>query len=160
MSYPLEYVDNDENSVNTWSGNTGLNSPTCANNQAPTNYDSSWQAMSIIPSSGTQPSLNYPNTGMSAWLCEAPLGGNFAFNNATAEGGLFYQWFTAQSQAGGSLSVNGVTGCASSPEDVEGGVVVINGHSYNGEVAVGNDMVGLPIASTSCGALGAKRLAQ
>jgi hypothetical protein len=161
--YPLEYVDMDENSVNTWSGNTASGSLACAQNNTSglsTTYDADWQAMSIVPPSGTQPSTSYPNTGISAWLCEYPLGGSFGFNNAAAEGGLFFSYFTAQSQAGNSLSVNGVTGCASSPEDVEGGSVVIAGTSYNGEVAIGNDMIGSPLSSTSCNALGKIRLQQ
>jgi hypothetical protein len=167
--YPLEYVDLDENSVNTWSGNTATGSLSCGMNNSTglyTTYDAQWQTMSIVPSSGTQPSTNYPNTGISAWLCKYPLGGSFGFNNATAEGGLFFSNFTAQSQAGNSLWVNGVTSCASTPEDVEDGVVVINGVTYgpppatqNVIQAIENDMVGdSPSTALSCNALGLIRL--
>jgi hypothetical protein len=167
--YPLEYVDNDEYSVNTWSGNTAQNSPGCGNNQLATTYDSSWQAMSIIPSSGPQPSFNYPDTGISAWLCEYPLGAGISFNNATAEGGLFFYNLTQQSQAGGSLWVNGVTSCKNSPEDIEDGIVVINTVTYGPPPtysqtviqAIENDMVGnSPSTALSCNALGLIRLQQ
>lgn len=121
------------NNTNTESGNTASGSLACGMNNSSglsTTYDAQWQAMSIIPSTGTQPSLSYPNTGISAWLCEYPPGPNVTFNNATAEGGLFFYQFTAQSQAGNSLWVNGVTNCTGTPEDVEGGVTVINTVTY------------------------------
>jgi hypothetical protein len=155
-AYSLEYVDGDQSNVNYWSG--GPN-PSCANNAVATNYGPTWAAMSIVDgSSGTQtPSFNYPNTGMSAWLCETSQVG---LNNSGSQGEEFYLKFTAQSQAGGYMSVNGVNGCVSSPEDVEDGTVYIAGQGpYSGLTAIENDMIGNAPANpaASCGILGIAR---
>jgi hypothetical protein len=155
-AYSLEYVGGDENFVNLWSGNP---SPSCGNNVTPTTYGPTWAAMSIVGgSSGTQTaSFNYPNTGMSAWACETS---NSSLNNSGAQGEEYYLNFTAQSQAGEFMSVNGVNGCDST-EDVEDGTVYIGTQGpYSGLVAIENDMLGTPPAnsSASCGALGAVRL--
>ncbi len=117
---------NDQNSVNVWSGNPSPAS--CGNNslQTSTGDNTKWANMSIVVGSyGTQlPSFNYPSTAMSAWLCGAVVSG--LYNNSAAEGQLFYEKFTGQSQAGGSLTVNGVT--CPTREDVENGSVTnING---------------------------------
>jgi nicotinamide mononucleotide (NMN) deamidase PncC len=94
---------------------------------------------------------------MSAWACETS---NSSLNNSGAQGEEYYLNFTAQSQAGEFMSVNGVNGCDST-EDVEDGTVYIGTQGpYSGLVAIENDMLGTPPAnsSASCGALGAVRL--
>ena len=66
--------------------------------------------MSIVvgTAQGYSPSFSYPHTQMSAWLCQSLSNPGAVQNNSTPEGGLYYAQFTQQSQAGGSLSVNGV----------------------------------------------------
>jgi hypothetical protein len=132
-NYSLEYVTQDAGNVNLWSGNTG---PACANGQGnTTTYNKSWYSMSILsvnqPVSG---SFNYPHTQMSAWLCQSVSKAGASLNNSTAQGGEYYAEFTQQSQAGGSLSVNGVV-CTTS-EDIEEGTTVYNGANYNGQSCV------------------------
>ena len=109
----------------------------------------------VVGSYGTQtPSFNYPNTAMSAWLCGAVVSG--VYNNSAAEGQLFYEKFTGQSQAGNSLTVNGVT--CPTREDVENGSVTnINGTYYpplDGYQALIDDMT---TGTGSCSAMGAIR---
>jgi hypothetical protein len=111
--YPLEYLNGDQNSVNQWTGNP---SPSCGNNMTATGtgQNLAWQQMSIVytPTSGQLPSYNYPLTGMSAWLCETS---DVGLNNSGAQGEEYYFNFTAQSQAGGFLSVNGSTAVKAAP---------------------------------------------
>jgi hypothetical protein len=163
-NYPLEYMFGDQNSVNEWSG---APSPSCANNSTYTGaaQDTLWANMSVVVgSSGTQqPSFNYPVTAMSAWLCESTVS-PVMWNNSAAQGELYYAKFTAQSQAGNSISVNGVTGCLQSPEDVEEGTVNIGtpAQPFSGLQAIENDMLGAQPANpaASCNAMGLARLAQ
>jgi hypothetical protein len=64
-------------------------------------------------------------------------------NNSTPEGGLYYAQFTQQSQAAGSLSVNGVN--CPSKEDVDQGATTYAGVSYsnrNAYEALEIDMAG------------------
>jgi hypothetical protein len=65
-------------------------------------------------------------------------------NNSAPEGQLFYQQFTSQSQAGGLLSVNAVTGCLNNPEDVDDGTVTATGQK--GMTAIILDMTTAPTA--------------
>jgi hypothetical protein len=135
--YHLEYVSGNQNSVNTWSGNAS--SPACGDNRpgVTTTYDPTWAKMSIVDFTETQqPSFNYQNTAMSAWLCQSVATGAVP-NNSAPEGELFYQQFTAQSQAGGILSVNAVADCPG-PENVDAGTVYSTGQ--NGFAAIVADM--------------------
>lgn len=119
--YHLEYVQGAQNSVNAWSGNTG---PACGDNRpnVTTTYNAQWLQMSILsnPPGSQFPVLSYPNTTMSAWLCETAT---VPLNNSMAEGQLFYEQFTNQSQVGGSLTVNAVINCPGNPENVDQGTV-------------------------------------
>jgi hypothetical protein len=82
--------------------------------------------MSILYNGGSQqPSFNYTNTAMSAWLCESTIPG-VQVDNVAAQGKLFYEQFTSPSQAGQSLSVNAVTACPST-EGVFSGQVAATG---------------------------------
>jgi hypothetical protein len=83
--------------------------------------------MSVLYTGGTQqPSFNYANTAISAWLCETVNPGVQA-NNAASQGQLYWAQFTSTSQAGNSLSVNAVTGCPTT-EDVLDGTVAATGN--------------------------------
>jgi hypothetical protein len=144
-SYHLEYLQNAQDSVNSWSGNT--TPAACANNRpnGTTTYNTNWLQMSIVDFTETQqPSFSYTNTAMSAWLCETTAIG-IAPNNSAPEGQLFYEQFTNQSQAGGFLSVNAITGCPNNPENVDAGFVA--GTQETGMAAIENDMITAP---TSC----------
>ena len=119
----LEYTNGYKSEVNDWSGNNLVqNSPACANNtpgQA-TTYNSQWFQMSILYNGGTQqPSFNYPSTAISAWLCETVNPG-VQVNNAASQGQLYWAQFTSTSQAGGSLTVNAVTGCPNTEDVLDG----------------------------------------
>ena len=138
-SYSLEYVDmphqDDASSVNQWSGNAHANPNAPCGGSNPTSYSSQWANMSIYATgqmvSGYSPSFNYPNTAMSAWLCQSVTDRNATLNNSMSEGGLYYAQFTQQSQGGGSISVNAVV-CPTT-EDVEEGTTVYAGVNYNGQ---------------------------
>jgi len=131
----LEYATGYKTFVNSWSGNNTAYA--CANNNHATTYDNSWFQMSILYDQGTQqPSFNYPSTTISAWLCATTAPG-VVVNNAGSQGQLYWAKFTNMSQAGGSLSVNGVVGCPTS-EGVLGGTVAATGHP--GSVDVLADM--------------------
>ncbi len=128
-----------KNDVETWSGGTAVTGPACANNSTITTYDSSWLTMSLMDFTETeQPSFNYPKTAMAAWLCETTAM-NVTPNNSGAQGELFYLQFSSASQAGGSYSLNAVTGCPDDPENVNGGTVASTGDS--GFTDISNDMV-------------------
>jgi hypothetical protein len=124
--YSLEFVGSHKSEVQLWTGNM---SPSCANNSQQTNgsENTAWYNMSIVnfPATGQQPSFNYTNTAMSAWLCETVEPG-VAPDNAAPQGQLFYQQFTSLSQAAFSLSVNAVTLCPSN-EGVDNGIVASTG---------------------------------
>jgi hypothetical protein len=130
QQFSLEYVPQNASDVNLWTGNTG---PACANGQGiTTTYNQSWYGMSIL--SGNQPvhqNFNYLNTKMSAWLCQTVSKSGASLNNSTAQGGEYYAEFTAQSQAGGKMSLNGVV-CTTS-EDIEEGTTFYNNTNYNGQ---------------------------
>ncbi len=132
QQFSLEYVPQNASDVNLWTGNTG---PTCANGQGiTTTYNQSWYGMSIL--SGNQPvqqNFNYPNTKMSAWLCQAVSKSGASLNNTTAQGGEYYAEFTQQSQAGNQMSVNGVV-CTTS-EDIEEGTTFYHNTNYNNKNA-------------------------
>ncbi len=131
----LEYVNGNEDSVNMWSGNTG---PACGG-QTTTTYNTSWLKMSVVDfTSSQQPTFNYPNTAMSAWLCEFTDSG-VPENNSSPQGQLFYQQFTSQSQAGNSLTVNAVTNCPSVEGALSGTPPAYTGQTV-GYKAVLNDM--------------------
>lgn len=139
----LEYTNGYKSEVNNWSGATG---PACANNMPnqATTYDSQWFQMSVLYNGGTQqPSFNYTNTAISAWLCETVNPG-VQVNNAASQGQLYWAQFTSTSQAGNSLSVNAVTGCPST-EDVLDGTVAETGRL--GSVDILTDMTS---GTTSC----------
>ena len=159
LDYALEYVGGDASNTNLWSGNTAPNSPACGNQYTTqslcqTSYGANWANMSIAAAgqtvSGYSPNFSYPHTGMSGWLCETVNSG--AYNNSMSQGEIYYLNFTMESQAGNSLSVNGITGCPST-ENVEQGAFGSSfpeGTSYE---AVEQDMAGTPknpLSSTAC----------
>ena len=118
----LEYLSDHRGQINTWSGATG---PSCANNSlnGTTTYNQSWLNMSILapPINGQQASFNYPNTALSAWLCQTTAPGT-PMNNTGAQGELFWDQFTNLSQAGNSLTVNAVSSCPSAEDAISGTV--------------------------------------
>lgn len=133
IQYSLEYITQDAGNVNLWTGNPG---PACANGSGTqTTYNQPWCEMSVLGSRqncGSQPvapSFNYPNTMMSAWLCQSAKTG--PLNNSTAQGQEFFANFLQQSQAGNQMSLNGVV-CRTS-EDIEEGTTTYNGKTYDGQ---------------------------
>lgn len=145
-NYSLEYVGGDGSSVNQWSGNAGIvNSAACANNNSTTGFNSQWASMSIVVGSSPNASatFSYPNTAMSAWLCSSVSNPGATLNNSMSQAEIFYQQFTQASQAGGTLSVNGVSSCPTT-ENVEFGTVIVNGTTFGGDayVALEQDMAG------------------
>jgi hypothetical protein len=170
IDYSLEYVGGDASSVNLWSGNNTPNA--CANNTVggTTTFNTQWQQMSIVGGTaqggGPGPSTNYPDTAISAWLCENVTDKNATLNNSMSQGELFYAQFKMPSQIwNGQLSVNGVF-CPTT-EDVENGTTVYNGTTYNCQdgqspancayAALEADMT---TGSASCNALGLIRQQQ
>jgi hypothetical protein len=137
--YHLEYVQGAQDSVNSWSGNTS--SPACGDNRPniTTTYDTTWAKMSIVDFTETQqPSFNYPNTAMSAWLCESTADG-VTPNNSAPQGELFYLQFTSLSQLpANAYTVNAVINCPDNPENVDGGTVAAT--NQNGMAAIVADM--------------------
>jgi hypothetical protein len=116
-----------------------------------TTYDNTWKQMSIVVGSvsNQQASYSYTNTGISAWLCQTTAQG-VQWNNAGAQGQLYYANFTMSSQVA-SLSVYGVSSCQTSPEDVEGGTVTVNGQNLSGLAAIEQDMTSTsPLSPTAC----------
>jgi hypothetical protein len=158
IDYSDEYVGGDATSVNLWSGATG---PACANNTVggTTTFNSQWQQMSIVGGSaqggGPGPSINYPNTAISAWLCENVTDLNVSLNNSMSQGELFYAQFTPTSGEVENLSVNGVF-CPTT-EDVEDGTTVYNGNSYNNMNAYAALEADMTTGPASCSALGTLR---
>jgi hypothetical protein len=108
---------------------------------------------------------------MSGWLCQSVTGQvngqPVPMNNSAPEGELFFLQFAAQSDAGGFLSVNGVSACPNGPENVEKGVVTVNnvtfgpGSPYASQALI-NDMIGQSPAnpSSSCKNMGVLRAQQ
>jgi hypothetical protein len=133
-NYNLEYIGHYKNDVQAWSGATG---PACANNMNTTTFDTQWLQMSIVDfTSQQQPSFTYPQTAMSAWLCQSVAQGVVP-NNAAPEGELFYLNFSSLSQFGGNAyGVNAVNVCPTQ-EGVSSGTAW-NGQT--GQVAIFNDM--------------------
>ena len=181
FDYHLEYISPDWQSVEKWSGTPGP--PACASTTGTTttsgsgNEETLWQQMSIVdfpPPPAAQPSFNYPNTGMSGWLCQSTTGemnGNpIPMNNSAPEGELFFLQFTSSSQAATFLSVNGVSQCPNAPENVENGIVTVGPqtfgppptYSQQASQALINDMLGQGTAQSggSCLALGSARAKQ
>jgi hypothetical protein len=173
FDYHLEYISRDAPAVELWSGTPA---PACATqNTAQTTTAAEqtlWQQMSIVDfTSTTQPSFNYPVTAMSGWLCQSVTGQvngqPVPMNNSAPEGELFFLQFAAQSDAGGFLSVNGVSACPNGPENVEKGVVTVNnvtfgpGSPYASQALI-NDMIGQSPAnpSSSCKNMGVLRAQQ
>jgi len=177
FDYSLEYINPDYKAIEKWSGTP---TPACASssNTATTTASEKalWQQMSIVDFTTTtqQPSFNYPNTGMSAWLCQSVTGvvngQPVPMNNSAPQGELFYLQFTSASQAANFLSVNGVSACPNAPENVESGVVTVGSETFGpppaysqpASQALINDMLGQGTAQSggSCAALGAARAQQ
>lgn len=136
----LEYVDPYNGYVENWTGGTAVTGMAqCANNSQQTTYDTTWYKMSIVDTSETQqPSFNYPNTAMSAWLCETYVPGVVP-DNVGAQGELFYLQFTSSSQAANSLTVNALTSCPSA-ENIESGVPPTYTGQSTGQAAIIQDM--------------------
>lgn len=176
FDYHLEYISPDWQSVEKWSGTPA---PACASTtgttttSGPGNEETLWQQMSIVDfTSQSQPSFNYPVTAMSGWLCQSVTGEvngqQVPMNNSAPEGELFFLQFAGQSNAGGFLSVNGVSSCPNGPENVEKGVVTVNhvtfgpGYPSLTSQALINDMIGQAPAnpSSSCKNMGVLRAQQ
>jgi hypothetical protein len=156
FDYHLEYIDPDYKAVEKWSGTP---TPACATSDTTKTTTAAektlWQQMSIVDTtSAIQPSFDYPNTGMSGWLCQSVTGQvngqPVPMNNSAPEGEIFYLQFTSYSQAANFLSVNGVSSCPNAPENIENGVVTVGAVTYGppptysqpASQALINDMLG------------------
>lgn len=99
-----EYIDGDETYVRSWS-NIGA----CANtnNTNTSQWNPTWNNMSILSSAITPQQLSYPSTSMNAWLCSGVYDGLEPMNNSSSQGWLFYQ----QASFASGWRVNAMTSC-------------------------------------------------
>ncbi|MGH9431121.1 MAG: hypothetical protein ACRD3T_06225 [Terriglobia bacterium] len=125
------YGGNPLNSVKVWTGDS-----TCVGSSNTTQQsEANWLAMSIV--NANIPTLSYPNTNVTAWLCASVAGGG-SMNNSSPQGQLFYEKIVTNS----NLSVYAVQFC-NGPEGVDGGTVpALNGEG--GYDAILNDMTTMP----------------
>jgi hypothetical protein len=111
---PPPYVNGDPALVGRWSGQPSCNNAQRKNTSQLANE--LWKQMSIVDGTNN-PSFDYPQTSMAAWLCSSD---DSQQNNSAAEGNFFYQQFTSFGQTAG-YSVTRIDHC-NGPEDVSMGV--------------------------------------
>ena len=150
---PPTYVPNGSEYVGAWT-----NDLTCTSSYgtSPTS-NADWLAQSIVDQgTGATPTFNYPNTGMTGWLCRSLenqrsncSGSNYKYdlcpNNSSTQGEIFYDQITSPSQTA-HYNVYAVDNCFG-PEGVPQGDVAAlfkNGLVMSGQTAVEQDMAGLP----------------
>lgn len=123
------YIDGDQAAVGNWSGLLACN----AGQKTSDSENVTWKQMSIVDGT-SNPSFDYPSTGMAGWLCSDE---DSIQNNSAAQGEFFYQQFTSPSQTA-QYSVTRVNHC-------DGPEGVTEGQTPNGESgfdAISNDMLG------------------
>lgn len=149
------YLAGNAQSVGSW---TNDNSCALPNTTTTSSSNSRWLQQSIVDGGAYNPTFNYPNTAMAAWLCRSVQNpnnvdcatnydGKVCPNNSSPQAQIFYSQITS-SNSPPVFKVVAVDQCVSSEGSPDGNVGSPTGPP--GQIAIEQDMAGAPGVIAQC----------
>jgi hypothetical protein len=149
------YQTGNYQSVGSWTNDNSCGVPSTSTTST---SNTRWLQQSIVDGGINNPTYNYPNTGMAAWLCRSVQNpnnvdcstnydGKVCPNNSSPQAQLFYSQITA-SNSPPVFKVVAVDNCEGSEGSPSGNVGSPTGPP--GDVAIEQDMAGAPGVTAQC----------
>jgi len=149
------YLAGNAESVGSWTNDSSCAVPSTSTSSV---SNTRWLQQSIVDGGANNPTYNYPNTAMAAWLCRSVQNpnnvdcatnydGKVCPNNSTPQAQIFYSQIT-QSNSPPAYKVVAVDQCDSSEGSPNGNVGGPTGQL--GQIAIEQDMAGAPGVTAQC----------